>query len=226
MGVIPKKIVERIQFYENHTGPFTTNAVAIGISSADATSLDAKTVAARDAYSAHQAAKQAAEAATTALYNAMAALSTEGAALIEKIRAHAKQTGNDNIFNLAQIPPPATPQPKGAPGAVTAFTATLTGNGALETAWECANPPGTMGTIYQIYRRIDGAGGFVYVGGSGEKRYEDDTIPAGTFKVEYQIQAVRSRKVGPWTTFTVLFSTDSGTGVTSAAVQGAPKLAA
>ena len=43
MSLVPEKTVERIQFWENHTGPFSTNAVAIGITTTEATDLTTKT---------------------------------------------------------------------------------------------------------------------------------------------------------------------------------------
>ena len=93
MSVVPKKIAERIQWFTDHVEPFTTNAVAIGITSAEATDLSTKATAARAAFDARQAAQQTAEAATLALRDADAALSLLGAVLIKKIRAKAAMTG-------------------------------------------------------------------------------------------------------------------------------------
>ena len=45
MPVVPNKIVEKIQFAENHVPTFTTNAVAIGTTSAACTDLATKTTA-------------------------------------------------------------------------------------------------------------------------------------------------------------------------------------
>ena len=59
MGTVPQKPLERLQWYENHVAPFTTNAVAIGITSTEATDLATKCTTARTLYNAHQAALDA-----------------------------------------------------------------------------------------------------------------------------------------------------------------------
>ena len=116
------------------------------------------------------------------------------------------------------VPPPGTP---------TAIRATLGGDGSLTLAWKCNNPRGASGTMYQVYRRATAAGEFTYLGGAGEKKFVDATIPAGAAQVTYQIQAVRSTAVGPWAQFNVNFGAVAGGGETAAAVgEKSPKLAA
>jgi len=39
-------------------------------------------------------------------------------------------------------------------------------------------------------------GEFGYLGGVGGKSFIDDTVPAGSAQVQYQIQAVRSTSIG------------------------------
>lgn len=99
--------------------------------------------------------------------------------------------------------------PTPPPGAVTGFYAKLNGNGSLTIGWKSANPRGTQGTIYQVWRKI-GNGDFEYVGGTGSKHFVDTSIPPGTTSVTYQIQAVRSTAVGPWSQFNVNFCVAGG----------------
>jgi hypothetical protein len=119
----------------------------------------------------------------------------------------------------------ATPTPRPAPGKAYEFNATLMGDGSLDSKWKCNNPPGAAGTIYQIFRRTGAAGEFEYLGGVGERKFHDTTIPAGTATVTYKIQAVRSTAVGDWAEFNVNFGMSAGGGMT-ASVEPAPKLAA
>jgi len=210
MSLVPKKDVDRIQFYENHIAPFTTNATAIGILASEATDLQTKTAAARAAFDARQAAQQAAEAATLAQRDAVDAMSNAGAALIEKIRAKAKQVGGNSVYTLAEIPAPATPGPIGPLGKPSDFVVTLDESGALHLKWKCTNPPAASGTFYQIWRRIGPAGEFAYLGGTGDKKLVDATVPAGASALTYQLQAVRSTAVGPWAQFNVNFGTGAG----------------
>lgn len=132
---------------------------------------------------------------------------------------------------LAEIPAPATPEPKGPPGTPNTMTVTLNGNGSLNLKWKCPNPAGTSGTVYQVYRRVGGTGEFTYLGGSGAKLFVDATVPAGATQLTYQIQAVRSTAIGLWATFNVNFGTNVGGGVTASVTEAvattqAPKLAA
>jgi len=63
--------------------------------------------------------------------------------------------------------------------------------------------------MYTVSRRIGVDGPFVQLGLSGKKRFVDDTIPAGTSQIVYQIQAIRSTRVGPAAQFNVNFGTTS-----------------
>ncbi|MFT3785029.1 MAG: hypothetical protein QM770_02535 [Tepidisphaeraceae bacterium] len=107
-----------------------------------------------------------------------------------------------------------TPSYPGNPGTAYKFKAALTAEGALDLGWKCTNP--TAGTMYQLFRKI-GAADPVYIGGTGEKKFTDDTLPAGTANVTYLIQAVRSSGVGAWADFNVKIGVN-GAGTTVAAV--------
>src|SRR5690606_11812795 len=69
-----------------------------------------------------------------------------------------------------------TPVP--APGPVSNFTAELNGDGSLTLKWKSDNH-GAHGTLYQVWRKA-GSGPFDYIGGTGEKRFLDSSVPAGT----------------------------------------------
>jgi hypothetical protein len=221
-SILPADKVGRIEWSENHNAPLSTNAVAVGTTAAAVTDLATKTSTARAAYNAQQAAQNAAKAATIDFNLAVDAMTVAAANILKQIKAKAAVAG-DGVYALAEIPAPATPGPKPAPGTPTRFTATLGGDGALTLRWSCANPRGTSGTIYQVWRRTSPAAEFTYVGGTGRKTFVDPTIPAGATAVTDQIQAVRSTVAGPWAQFNVNFGV-GGTG--GATVLAAPKLAA
>jgi hypothetical protein len=215
MGVVPPTKLGKIEWFENHNAPFSANAVAIGTSAAAVTDLATKTSAARDAYTAQQAAIDAAKSATLAYTDAVNAMAAAGAAIISQIRAKAKTAGN-SVYVLASIPAPATPTPVGKPGLAYRFGAALKPDGSLGLTWKCNNPPGCTGVLYQIYRKVDATGDYTYVGGSGTKEFVDATLPSGVASVMYQIQGCRSTAVGDVAQFVVNFGT-TGSGTTTVA---------
>ncbi|HEV2295504.1 MAG TPA: hypothetical protein VGR35_16765 [Tepidisphaeraceae bacterium] len=121
----------------------------------------------------------------------------------------------------------ALPSPLPPPGTPEGFRVTLLGDGSIELKWTCKNPPGSRGTIYQIWRRVGGETEFTYLGGSGAKRYVERAIPAGVTSLTYQVQAVRSKSAGPRAQYTVNFGAGAGATMTAAATAAqAPKIAA
>ena len=211
MSVIPKDNVGRIEFCEQHEAPWTANAVPMGSSASAVSDFVTKTGLCRAAYEAQKAAQIAARNATNDFHLALAAMTTSASDIIKSVLARAA-TGGDAIYSLASIPVPATPSPAPAPGKPTDFKVQLAENGGLILTWECVNPR-SRGTMYQVWRRI-GTGEFTYCGGCGSKQFIDETIPAGTTNITYQLQGVRTTAAGPWAQYNVSFGGVGGALVT------------
>jgi hypothetical protein len=111
----------------------------------------------------------------------------------------------------------AVPAPKPPPGTASNFKVTLLGDGSVQVTWRANNPPRLTGTMWQVWRRFDSVSEFSYLCASGEKRFVDASIPAGTTQVTYQLQGVRSTAAGPWVQFNVSFG-QAGTGAGTASV--------
>ena len=223
--VVPRKPLERIQYFENHVGPWTTNAVAIGSSAPEVSSFATKTQAARDAYIAQQTAIQAAVAATQAYHDAFDDMSTAGGAIMKQIRAKAESTGNPAVYTLAEIPAPKTPTPLGPPGTPFDFKVVLLPNGSLDLAWKCQNPGG--GVIYHVSRRDEPTAPFTFLGGSPQRMFLDATVPAGASQLTYKVQGVRASGVGVAQEFNVNLGTTNGVMTATVTVGSTtPKLAA
>jgi hypothetical protein len=220
MGVLPDGKVAKIEFGEAHVSPWQSNAVAIGTTAAAVTAWSAKVAAARDKYQAQQEAQNAAKAATNDFNMAMRAMVDATSAIIKQIKTQAALTG-DGVYSLAEIPAPATPAPRPAPGLPSNFAAALEGNGALTLKWKCPNPPRSGGTIYHVFRKAEGEADYTYIGGAGNKYFTDTTVPSGAAQLMYMIQGVRSTAVGPYGTFVVTIGTTPA-GTMAAAVSEAP----
>lgn len=223
MSTVPSKLVEKIEFYENHNAPWTANATAIGTTTTEVGALLTKTTAARTAYNAQQTAQNAAKAATVTLHTAVDAMDTAGTDIIQKVKAKAATDGN-SVYALAELPPPAVPGPVPAPGTPSNFVVTIQEDGSLILTWKCPNPAGGTGTIYQVARQIGGAGDFVILGATGSRKFIDDTLPSNSAPITYRVTAVRSTVAGAPAQFTVSFGTSGGT--MTASIVNAPRMAA
>ena len=225
MSVVPATRIGKVEFYENHNAGWLTNATALGTTSGAVTALTTLTTAARDAYNEQQVAQAAARAKTLAFNNAVDAMARAGSDIIKQVRAKAATAG-DGVYVLAQIPAPALPSPVGTPGTPYRFQAALKPNGSVELKWKCDNPAGCTGVIYQVFRKVESTGEYVYVGGVGTREFVDATVPAGVPTVMYQIQGTRTTAVGDAAEFVVNFGV-SGGAMTATAGTGTPaKIAA
>jgi hypothetical protein len=126
------------------------------------------------------------------------------AASLAKIIAGTSTVTNEQKINLG-LSVPAAPKPVGPPGKPSNFSIMLDAIGAIHMKWKCANPRGSIGTMYQIFRRIDSGSEFVFLGVVGARKFVDSTIPAGSANITYRIQGSRSKKTGPSADFTVNF---------------------
>jgi hypothetical protein len=227
MSLYPRDKAGTIGYFRSKVAPWTTNATAIGTTSAAVTAMDAKVDAAQAKLDAKIAAHEAAKNATAALDTAVDELIVAGMDIVRQIRAKAEIDGN-GVYTLAEIPAPATPGPIGPLGTPTEFGATFDGAGGLNLKWKCTNPKNSGGTVYQVWRRVGGVGEFSFLGNAGGKRFLDTTIPAGSSQVTYQVRAIRSTSAGEWAQFNVNFGTSSSGAMTASVVQTPvePKLAA
>jgi hypothetical protein len=122
----------------------------------------------------------------------------------------------------------ATPQPAPAPGTCSDFKVELLGDGSVQSTWRANNPPGVSGVTYQVWRRFGSVGEFAYAGATGEKKFIDSTIPAGTAQVQYQVRGIRPTAAGAWAQFNVNFGQAGGGAAMASVVETkvSPKLAA
>jgi len=233
MSIVPKNLVSKIEFFEDHLAAWAANAVAMGSSAAKVTALQTKTTAARAALVAQREAKIAAKGKTLLLSDAVREMANAGGDIIKEVKVKAANDGSNVPYELAGIPGPATPSPVAAPGTPFDFLVLLiAANGALQLKWKCTNPPNGPGVYYSIERRLGGGGStgsFVLLGTSGARKYTDATVPAGTTRVTYRITATRTTGAGNPATFEVQFGV-GGAGEMTASVLGGgptePKLAA
>jgi hypothetical protein len=151
------------------------------------------------------------------------AKAAELAKIIEATPTVTNQQKIDLGLSVRAIPAPLPP-----PGTCSNFKAELLADGSVQSTWKANNPPGMTGVTYQVWRRFGSEGEFIFIGASGEKKYIDSTIPAGTQQVQYQVRGIRPTAAGLWAQFNVNFG-QAGTGAATASVvetNVSPKIAA
>jgi hypothetical protein len=226
MSLLPTRLEDLLTFMDNHATVWDTNHVALGLSTGQSTGFKSAAGAARLNYNLQLTAITAAKSATVKQQSSTADARGQAADCLKTIKAFALTQPDPNVvYALAQIPPPAIPQPAPPPGTPTDFKATLENNGAVTIRWKAANPSGQAGTVWTIKRRTGGGGGgpFTFVGAVGRRAFTDETVPGGSGAVQYIVQGQRAEAVGdPSTPFTVQFGVDGG-GLTIAAQFSEPE---
>ncbi len=209
MSVVPTKDLDALQFFETHVPIWQAAPATIGLTAALVTSLDNAAKAARLQLSAQQAAKTAAKTATNTFHGGMTALRGVGGDLIKTIKAFADTTNNPNVYNLAQIPPPAAPSPPPPLEAPEDFTADPAADGTISLKWKGSL---RFSTFFSIFRRGPGEANFTQIATVAAKSFIDTAPPApkgpeqANRSVDYLVRAQRQTEIGPATpTVTVVY---------------------
>ncbi|MCC6402606.1 MAG: fibronectin type III domain-containing protein [Fimbriimonadaceae bacterium] len=180
--------LQKIEFYEAHLSPWNTNSAAIGLNPAMMTEITTFTTAARAAYNAAIAARNASKAATQNFYDAVTEMAEYGSSLISTIRAKAENTADPSVYTKAQIPPPAAPTPAGPPTDATNLRANVLNDGSILVEWD-----GTVrnGQFFSVRRQLSGSTAWTNLGSVRVKSYVDTSLPSGTSAAVYQVFAHR-----------------------------------
>ena len=195
MGVIPDSKQAVLNWGAAHAPVWETNAVAIGLTVAEASAFTDKVDAAQTAWDSAIAARDAAKAATTTSDAAFDSLFDKASITVSTIKAFAdKQANPAAVYALAQIPMPATPQPSGPPPAPTNVTCAIDNLGRVDVRWSGSTQ---YSTFFTVWRKLFGQQTWTQVGATGSKSLVDDTVPAGTVSATYYVQAQRGAVAGP-----------------------------
>lgn len=204
-SIVPESRAEAIAFLQSRIAAWSANAANIGISVEQTAALSALISAASDARTLQINLTAEKEAATTSYHNAADLMRAAGVALVGAIRSYAKYTDDENVYALAQLPPPADREPTPAPGVPFDPTIRLLGGGGVEISFKAVNPGSVAGVTYEVYRQLNGQGEFTYLLTSGERTFTDQAMPAGTTVANYLVRGRRSTSIGEFAEFIVRF---------------------
>jgi hypothetical protein len=74
--------------------------------------------------------------------------------------------------------------------------------------------------VYPVSRSNAPGGAFTFLGSTGEKRFTDTTLPAGSSCITYNVQGVRSKTTGPVAEYKLNFVVTGPTSAMANSLQG------
>lgn len=199
MGNMPSDRDALLKFALGHQDKWSSNAVSIGLTAPQMVALKAAVAAVQAQQTTVETIRAQSKTATRALGDNFTTLRRDVSDAVRDINAFAAASAKpETVFNLADIEPP---QPRGEtlpPAKPTNLTFTLDpATGGIQIKWKCSNPQGVFGVVYTVRRRIGANGSQSVLGVTGEKKFTDTTIPAGTSLLTYEVFGQRGSQVGP-----------------------------
>ena len=197
MSVLPPSDLGMIEWFEQRLADWAADPTAIGLTGEQIITLTSQVSAARAAYTTAQQARNASKSATVVFHDDSGTLRSFGADLIKTIKAFAEATDDANVYAEADVPPPAPPTPRGAPGMPTNMTTSLSNLGAIDIKWKAVNAAASTGAFFVVQRKLDDETQWTNIGQTGTKSFSDATVPLGTTRATYTIVPWRGELVGP-----------------------------
>lgn len=213
MATYPKNRAEFLRWAEAHVDVWSEAAARIGISAAQAQEFRDQVAELRTRTIAQQKAKDAAKSATEGARDADREAREITSDLVRAIRAFATNSNDPDVYQIAQIPAPTPGAPVPPPGQPMDFKVELNSDGSITLKWKAKHPEGSDRVVYFVQRKLVNESAFTLVGGTGEKNYQDNTLPVGIDGATYIITAQRGSVQGmPSRQLTVTFGSGGGDG--------------
>ncbi len=199
MGNMPPTRNALLTFALGHQDNWKTRAAQIGLTTPEAELVKDNAAAVQEQLALVASLRAQSKAATAILSDRFSDLRRSVSDALRDINAFAAASANPTaVYNLAEIEPPQPRSILQPPAQPTNLTFTLDpSTGGIIVRWKCTNPAGIFGVVYTVQRRIGASGPLTTVGVTGEKRFIDTTIPAGTGLIVYSIFGQRGGIAGP-----------------------------
>lgn len=193
---LPSQNIPALEWLEARMSAWSGSPTAIGLTALQVSAMQTHVTTARTAYSTAQTVRAASKAATLDFHNKAGTMKREAAELISVIKAFAATSGNPAVYALADLSPADPPSPAGEPEAPTNLRGAINSDGAVELAWDGSL---AQGTFFEVSRRVEGQAAFTRIDAVGEKKFTDETVPAGFASVYYTVRAKRGSLVSSGT---------------------------
>jgi hypothetical protein len=191
MTTYPQNRKDFLIWADAHVDLWVAVAAQIGLTPAQATNFRTKITEFRERTVSQEQARLNYSAETEGAnvsYNTARTLTSD---LVRAIRSFAVNTNNPAVYQIAQIPAPADPGVVPPPGQPTDFRIGLNTDGSITIRFKAVHPKGSNNVIYFVQRKLAGETVFTLIGGTGERRYTDTTLPVGVDGATYIITGQR-----------------------------------
>ena len=193
---MPGTDLNALEWLEGRIVGWNANFATIGLTSAQVIDLSQKVTNTRGAFTSVESVRTDSKA-KTQNFHALAKDMRGGAGiLIGAIKSFAAQSGDAQlVYDTAGVLPADARSPASPPEQPTDVNRTLLADGSVKLTWRGRGPEGTT---YFITRRLNGTGGYTFIGQatSIDKSFVDNTFPPGTITASYMVQGVRSGIAG------------------------------
>ena len=180
-----------IDWITQRLAAWTANAAAIGVQESDVTALASLTSGATNAKTAAGTAREESKAKTLAWHEAADDAMDAARDLILQIKSFAASSDDPQVYVLAQLSPKDPPGETPAPDVPSDIRAELLNQGFIRLTWKGRGP---RGTFYIIKRRFDNDADYAVVATVTDKTFTDESVPFGTDRVTYAIDAQQTDK--------------------------------
>ena len=176
---------------------WNTNAVAIGLTSAQTLSFATTLINARADFTSVETIRTESKTTTQDWYTASNGIRDAASGMIAAIKGFADNSATPTaILALAGLTPTDPRQPAAPPQQASILNAVLGGDGSVTINFQGNGP---IGTVWQVSRKLPSETGFSFIGNAdaSTKSFTDGTVPAGIVSADYQVQGIRGSVTGP-----------------------------
>jgi hypothetical protein len=179
-----------VAWFNERIDLWASSAAEIGLDPLAVTAFKAQLESVNGQISQMAIKRNAARAATINTNASAAVLRAAGSGLIATIKAFAETSGNEDVYEKSNVPPPAPPSPAPPPVAPELVTADPNAVGTITL--KIRGSVAQNGSFH-IERSIDG-GAWVLVNPTREKTWTDMAVPMNTNTIAYRVFGVRDSK--------------------------------
>ncbi len=195
MASFPNDKDGKIEYFEQRLPQWVADPASVGLTADQVAALALLVLDARSGYTAAQQGKQDTRNLIFTQDIAINSMMGLGTALVATIRAFADATGQldgdaafADVYTAANLSPFNAATPLAPPSPATNLQASLLNSGGIKLTW---NGTTANGTVYSVWRRTNNETSFTQLATSGQRTYEDQTVPAGSTEVLYFLKTIR-----------------------------------